>query len=78
MKKRTAAKRKALQAPRWSQVLCDSAMRGGAAPPACALIARESQARLAAEAANCAKDDFFLTLSHELRGLPREAQRLQT
>lgn len=32
------------------------------------LLARESAARTAAEAANRAKDDFFLTLSHELRG----------
>jgi signal transduction histidine kinase len=41
-------------------------------PPGCAacdeLIARERTARHAAEAANRAKDDFFLTLSHELRG----------
>jgi signal transduction histidine kinase len=41
-------------------------------PPGCAacdeLIARESTARRAAEAANHAKDEFFLTLSHELRG----------
>jgi signal transduction histidine kinase len=34
---------------------------------ACALLARERAARTAAEAANHAKDDFFLTLSHELR-----------
>ena len=32
------------------------------------LLARESAARTVAEAANRAKDDFFLTLSHELRG----------
>jgi len=32
------------------------------------LLARENAARIAAEAANRAKDDFFLTLSHELRG----------
>jgi len=47
-------------------------MAGHNHPAGCAacdeLIARESTARLAAEAANRAKDDFFLTLSHELRG----------
>lgn len=47
-------------------------MAGHNHPPGCAaceeLTARESIARLAAEAANHAKDDFFLTLSHELRG----------
>jgi len=32
------------------------------------LIARENGARIAAEDANRAKDEFFLTLSHELRG----------
>jgi len=32
------------------------------------LLARERAALAAAEAANHAKDDFFLTLSHELRG----------
>lgn len=32
------------------------------------LLARESAARTAAESANRAKDEFFLTLSHELRG----------
>ena len=41
-------------------------------PAGCAacdqLIARESAARDTAESANHAKDDFFLTLSHELRG----------
>ncbi len=41
-------------------------------PPGCVacdeLLARESAARIAAETANRAKDDFFLTLSHELRG----------
>lgn len=32
------------------------------------LLARENAARTTAEVANRAKDDFFLTLSHELRG----------
>lgn len=32
------------------------------------MLARESAARIAAETANHAKDAFFLTLSHELRG----------
>lgn len=32
------------------------------------LLARENAARVAADAANHAKDEFFLTLSHELRG----------
>ena len=32
------------------------------------LLARENAARVSAEAANRAKDNFFLTLSHELRG----------
>jgi signal transduction histidine kinase len=32
------------------------------------MLARDIAARTAAEVANRAKDDFFLTLSHELRG----------
>ena len=40
------------------------------------LLVRAQQARAEAEAANCAKDDFLVTLSPELRDPPQFDSRL--